>query len=165
MIATAGSRHLMTDARYQPLPQVQPLHDLDRLYSWRRRTPQGWWNHTVNRLIDLSTLPAGWDGYGAEPVDNSALRLTSSLLKEASDLGLPEPVVVPTSRGGLQIEWHDDGVEVDLEIPPSGPAQLYVYMEHDDGRNPEFEGDVSAGVERLSEALDRIHASRALRDR
>ena len=59
-------------------------------------------------LNELALLAQGWDSYGAPPLDRSALRTADSL------------TFVPTSGGGIQIELHAGGVDVEIEITSTG---------------------------------------------
>ena len=38
----------------------------------------------------------------------------------------PEPWTVPTTDGGVQIEWAHNGFEIEIEILPTGPAQILI---------------------------------------
>jgi hypothetical protein len=73
-----------------------------------------WFDPLVQGLIDLLTLPTNWDSYGAGSVElnlvQEAMNLMNGLLAPSS----PAPRVVPLSSGGLQMEWHRNGI--DLEI-------------------------------------------------
>lgn len=73
-----------------------------------------WFDSLMQGFVDLLTLPENWDSYGAAPIVptiiNEALSLMNGLLGPTS----PAPRVVPLSSGGLQLEWHRKGM--DLEI-------------------------------------------------
>src|SRR5579864_1910144 len=64
-----------------------------------------WLQPTLKTLGQLLTLSRDWDSYGGRPVDPgcawAAWRLLLALMREDS----PVPSLVPTSRGGVQIEW------------------------------------------------------------
>jgi hypothetical protein len=36
----------------------------------------------------------------------------------------PRPSIVPTSKGGIQLEWHIGLIDVEIECMPTGHAQL-----------------------------------------
>ena len=80
------------------------------------------WVPAVVRQIDrLSSLPSNWDSYGAPPVDQhclvSALHFLAKLL--APDASAAQtPALVPTSAGGVQIEWHREGKDLEIRIDP-----------------------------------------------
>src|SRR5947208_542134 len=64
----------------------------------------------------LRTLAADWDGYGAPCIDtrfiDAAKRFISSL---PANLAF-RPLVVPTSNGSLQLEWHEGSKSLELEF-------------------------------------------------
>ena len=74
----------------------------------------------VYRAIELRQLPKGWNSYGAEPVSDAAFVRTVTFLCEYVVAGVPGPSLVPTVRGGLQIEWHRCGVDIEVEVNPEG---------------------------------------------
>jgi hypothetical protein len=74
----------------------------------------GWFDPLMQGFVDLRTLPQNWDSYGASPIDpkvvHDAMNLINGVLRPTS----PNPRVVPLSNGGLQLEWHRQGI--DLEV-------------------------------------------------
>lgn len=68
-----------------------------------------------SKLCRLATLQSNWDGYGAEPITAKALETARHMLMFAS--------VVPVSEhpgSGVQIEWHQDGYDVEIHIGGDG---------------------------------------------
>ena len=63
-------------------------------------------------MRDLLRLPRGWNSHGAEPVSHAACKRTVEFLTTCLVEGVAAPVLVPTVRGGVQLEWHRQGVEV-----------------------------------------------------
>ncbi len=74
----------------------------------------------LDRAIELLRLPRGWNSYGAEPVSYAAFEQTVEFLTTYLVEGVAGPVLVPTVRGGLQLEWHRQGVDIELEVSPDG---------------------------------------------
>ena len=65
----------------------------------------------------LTALRDGWDSHGGiAPTHESmdAARRAVYALREHP------PQVVPTSTGGVQFEWHEGGVEFEIEFGPDG---------------------------------------------
>lgn len=76
-----------------------------------------WVKEFADRLNELLELPADWDSYGALPVRVEAAKGAFELLVEhLSDPSTPAPQVVPTCHGGVQVEWHQAGIDLELEI-------------------------------------------------
>jgi hypothetical protein len=70
----------------------------------------------LGSVVDLLRLPAGWNSYSAKPIApqtaSHAIRLLAEFLKSQT----PPPAVVPTVRGGIQLEWHTKGVDLEIYI-------------------------------------------------
>jgi hypothetical protein len=86
-----------------------------------------WSRELIVRVCELSSLPANWDSYGARPIDPSCAIAAIRLILSAVHPSIPAPAVVPTNRGGIQLEWHRGGV--DLEIRIDSPTQFHVAFE------------------------------------
>src|SRR5487761_353267 len=101
-------------------------HALERGLPSEASTPE-WLAPTVEQLSALLTLAPNWDSYGAKPVDPhvafAALKLLSRVMRGDS----PPPSVVPTNGGGLQLEWHVHGI--DLEVAIVSPNDFQVSFE------------------------------------
>lgn len=64
------------------------------------------------RLKELEALKENWDTYGARPITKEAIEAARSFLSTLT--------VVPCSDGGVQIEAHAIGIDVEIEIGPNG---------------------------------------------
>ena len=67
---------------------------------------------TEARLRELEALETGWDGHDGKPITEAALKAVGMFLEH--------PFIGPLSYGGLQIEWHQDGWEVEVEFDDQG---------------------------------------------
>lgn len=66
-------------------------------------------------LTQLAALPAGWDGYGSEPIKPEILTAATQLLDALPDL--PAPLrAVPMTRGRLQFEAHAATRSLEIEL-------------------------------------------------
>ncbi len=88
-----------------------------------RRQP--WFHPTVGRLEGFLSLREDWNGYGEQPIHESAVKRAVAVLNDVCDEG-PAPCVVPMADGGVQIEWAAGGFEIEVEVPPAGPAQILI---------------------------------------
>lgn len=110
--------------------------------------PPSWLLPLILKVCELGNLAADWNSYGAKPVDvetaASSIMLLASVLTDRD----PVPSVVPTSRGGVMLEWHIGGV--DLEIDVRSPSLVHVAM-NADGHEEEFENtDLELVQEKLN---------------
>lgn len=79
----------------------------------------------IQRAAELARLPRGWNSYDASPISAAVLQRTLGFLLEYVASGVDHPALVPTVRGGLQLEWHDNGVDVEVEITPDGSVSFF----------------------------------------
>ena len=84
-----------------------------------------WVDTFIDRCSRLLQLPDNWDSYGGEPVSSAVVLRALLLLTEVMTEDSPLPAVIPSSDGGVQLEWHRGGVEVEVYVPPSGKGYLY----------------------------------------
>ena len=70
--------------------------------------------------MELNLLKDNWDSYGGKPITELALVGADLLLKALSGIQAVEPFICPCSNGGLQLEWHRNGYDLEIEISPEG---------------------------------------------
>lgn len=75
----------------------------------------------LERLRHISSLTWNWDTYGAPPIGKNAIEIARRLIAVLAY----DPQVVPTCAGGVQLEWHRDGLSVELTIPPEGATEFF----------------------------------------
>ena len=131
MIAAPGA--MTTRGALQRLVREQSadsftLHDLS---SRSRRQgqiithgqPRPLWADAAERqLNELLALEPGWDGYRAREVADTAVEATVEVLDRFMNEALEFPDLFPLSDGGIQIEWHADGVDIEIEVSREGDA-------------------------------------------
>lgn len=90
-----------------------------------------WFDDVVERLGQYLSYGENWNGYGENAITGQAVARTVRLLMEVAMDG-PEPAVVPMSDGGIQIEWHYGGTEIEIEVP-SDDRESSAYVTLPDG--------------------------------
>src|ERR1017187_2252618 len=110
----------------------------------------GWLVPTVKSLGDLLQLHRDWDGYGADEVQEHIAQKALWLLVEVMDNDSPSPSVVPLNDGGIQLEWHRHGRNLEIEFPVAAPPVFFYY---EDASELETEGAVSRGYNHIQEYL------------
>jgi hypothetical protein len=114
--------------------------------------PTSLW-HALNRIEHLSRLPSGWDSYGARPLSARAVRRSFELFSLLLDDRTPEPNVIPTREGGLQFEWHRQGIDLEVTCESSGVVSYY-YADSKSGE--EREGVNGATRQAVRDILRRL---------
>jgi hypothetical protein len=89
--------------------------------------PPNWVEPSLKALTQLLVLPPNWDSYGGRPVDPANVWAVWELLKNIMTDAFPIPSIVPTSQGGVQVEWHVGNVN--LEIESRTPGRFFVSFE------------------------------------
>ena len=115
--------------------------------------PPVWLQPTVQGSADLLALPRGWDSYDAPKIKFAAVRSALDLLVAILKPESPGPSVVPTVQGGVQLEWHIQGI--DLEIRLDSPDKVEISCE-DLHAGIEWEGSIPSDEERLREAIAKL---------
>ncbi len=99
------------------------------------------WTHAfVDRLIELSQRPEGWDSYGARAMQVAVVENVVSFLASFSHAIQSDPAVSLTSEGGLFLSWQNAAGVVEVSMEPD--ADVYVSYE-DSLRGVEWEGPAS----------------------
>lgn len=75
-----------------------------------------WIRAAIGKIEDLTALAPGWDDYNAKIIDATVAVQAVRFILDHAYPTLPEPAIVPTSDGGIQIEWHRGGVDFEVAI-------------------------------------------------
>src|SRR6266571_2089414 len=84
-----------------------------------------WLAPTIEQILPLFDLKENWNSYGAPPIDPGAIGFALAFLVNAMQVDTPRPAVVPSPSGGLQFEWHEQGVDLEVEALPGGRFAAY----------------------------------------
>lgn len=83
------------------------------------------------RLIEISSLSPGWDGYSAPQVSIDIIDRATQLLLVIMIIGrgrFPLPFVAPLPDGGLELEWETEtGKELILVLSPERPGIEFLF--------------------------------------
>lgn len=123
-----------TTVRAQPLSTPS-----DEILSTSDLPP--WYHGALLSIFDLLDLQSNWDTYGAAPikVENA---VTAIQILEMCAPKTPQPSIVPTVRGGVQIEWHTKGIDLEFEIiSPTTIEVLFVDLINGKEFEDKFEYD------------------------
>lgn len=75
------------------------------------------WREPVERqCLDLVRLPENWDLHGGRPIDRDTVVFAVDMLTRVLRPSTPPPYLVPASYGGLQAEWHEKGIDLEIEV-------------------------------------------------
>jgi hypothetical protein len=102
------------------------------------KNPPEWLKEARETLRGFATLPEDWDSYGAKSIEPHVVDAAIEHLHRIVQHHTLKPAVVPTNRGGIQIEWHTQGVDLEIEITPNGGNRL-LYDNPQEDAEEEFE--------------------------
>lgn len=78
-----------------------------------------------NKLDELLKLHDGWDGYQGKSITNETILDIEEFLLLIYVDGLPIPLIVPGSDGSIQIEWHEKGIDLEIDIISKEFVRIY----------------------------------------
>jgi hypothetical protein len=71
---------------------------------------------SVEDVLDLLDLPPRWNSYSAKPIAVPIVIRVIQLLADLLNSEVPSPLIVPRVRGGIQLEWHTAGVDIEVYV-------------------------------------------------
>jgi hypothetical protein len=80
----------------------------------------------VQCLSHLRQLEPGWDGGSAEVLTDDACETAIRLLVLLAIPAPPTVQLVPLTDGGVQLEWHVGGNDVEIEVDPIGEVHAFI---------------------------------------
>ena len=109
--ATIGSGAVLADplkvTRERRLPVIPRV--------WEDVGEPAWVKPTAQAMDELLALEPDWDSYGALTVDPWHVYTMLQVLALVMRDDTPVPSVCPTNRGGVQVEWHERGIDLEIE--------------------------------------------------
>lgn len=85
----------------------------------------GWFGaRLAEELNRLLALPPRWDGDTADEVKAEAVAEAIRVLASVASVDTIAPQLFPLADGGIQIEWHVGGNDVEIEIDGSGSVYV-----------------------------------------
>lgn len=115
-----------------------------------------WFRPSLDGMSRVLRLTHGWDTYNARPISHRSATSALSFLGDFLESRSAAPAVVPLADGGVQLEWHRGGLDVEIAFSPGEDPEMYV-ADHESGR--EWELDPRSGeIEDIRPLLHRLRA-------
>lgn len=118
------------------------------------RTFVDWIYPIFEELCELLDLPKDWDSYGAPQIEKQSVIDALYLLSNTASALTPKPWVVPTSHGGVKLEWHTGGIDLEIEVGPH--AKGSVFYEDRSKEYKEKECNLKAEIPHLRELIEKL---------
>jgi len=117
------------------------------------RPMPAWFAPSVTALVDLLSLPPGWNSHSAKKIEPRNVMAAIVLLGIIMDSDVPPPIVVPRVKGNIQLEWHTE--QVDIEVYIDTPSTVRFFAE-DVAKEQAAEGSLSGREHELKNWLKRL---------
>src|SRR5712664_3581065 len=115
----------MTDVACWSRAERRPLPELNTAQWQKEIVPVGetapWMREALRRVNAFAELQAGWDGGRSPAIGAAVLVFARKLVVTAAQVeDAPAPHLAPVAGGGVQLEWHLEHKELEIEVLPSG---------------------------------------------
>ena len=117
--------------------------------------PPSWIDKTIENMKELLSLPENWDSYGVPTISLYSVGYALQGLFKIMESNTLLPIVVPTSHGGIQLEWHTRGIDLELETTPLGNINVFAI---DQKNGTEWEGELSTRILEVNNLISRLSA-------
>ncbi len=114
-----------------------------------------WLGLLLPRFLHLLALPDNWDSYSSRRIDQRRVGHAIDLLEEVMEQHVPVPTIVPTHDGGLQLEWHQGQIDLEVEILSAVKIAVY-FADLRTGTSWEKQLTTSFDLRTLKEALQLV---------
>src|SRR5262245_46683650 len=91
-----------------------------------RRGKPAWQEEIVDLLCRFLQLPEDWDTYGGRPLRHDTAMFTLQVLNNIMTPATPVPHIVPIANGGVQVEWHQNSLDIELYVAAPYDCELFV---------------------------------------
>ena len=99
---------------------------LSRRLRERAATPSTVSRAVLEDLWHLTALKRGWDSYDGLPTTRESISTAFTFLTVVMSPDTPPPSLVPLNDGGVQIEWHQNGIDIEASFPAEDEAELFM---------------------------------------
>jgi hypothetical protein len=113
-----------------------------------------WVESTQRQLEEIQVLQDGWDGYCAGPIRRDVICFAEAVLNRIMKPLTPLPHIAPMAHSGLMIEWHTNGLDLEVEI--EHPGRLWVSFEDSRAQRDDECGLTTDDLSKLQGWVDEI---------
>jgi len=132
MLCGSSAKRLDDDFGFDPgLTMASASRSSQQTYEnfWKEyyaRPRSTWENDIQKRIADLMKLPDNWDGYNSPRLREDVVNFAWTVMKQLMHPQAPSPQVVPSSGGGLQLEWHEKDIDLEVNFTETYRCELWV---------------------------------------
>jgi hypothetical protein len=148
-----GDLAAYTEGDYKPPVMFEQTKQGIRVLFDSDEPPQ-WAVDAALRASTLVELPREWDGFDADPISEIAVITALRFLAYVWAEPLPLPDIIPVPHGGVQLEWHVSGIDLEVEFGENNPVMVYAT----DDTGLEIEGELADLQEAVADLLVRLES-------
>lgn len=154
----SSGRHFTTLTELEANPQwievqlANPEEEQGGTYSVAFPQAQSSWRvrEALNAINQVITLEEGWDSYGGQSTTIQAVLRALDFMNGILTSEAPMPQITAVPDGGLQLEWHTPGRDLEVEFRPEEGAYVYYW---DESRDEEWTKPLDAVMSDLNTFL------------
>jgi hypothetical protein len=90
----------------------------------RELEKSSWFSDVVKAVVQIASLPDGWNGHGAGPVQLQAISAGVAQLWELLQSASRPPATYPRADGGINFEWSTPLFALTLAVDGQGQAEV-----------------------------------------
>lgn len=113
-----------------------------------------WYGAALKQISGLTALAVGWNGYEAREVKADLAIDAATFLTKVAFPGIAAPSITPLADGGVQVEWHRGGLDIEVAFSDHDPG---VYIA--DRQGGETELPLSDAVSAIARLWRRLQGS------
>lgn len=127
--------------------------DLMRAAELHELSEPQWHNPVARQLEEISRLEEGWDGFRTGPIRRDVMNYSIQILEQTLLHNTPAPHIAPMSHEGIMLEWHENGIDFEIEI--ESPGRLWFSFE-DSIEGIEEENMIYSNLEPLALPIEKL---------
>jgi hypothetical protein len=101
-----------------------------------RHDASPWYEAALEEISHLTALAVGWNGYDAREVQADHAINAAQFLAKVAFPGIAPPAIAPLSDGGVQLEWHRGGLDIEVVFSDDEPGVFVADREGDEYELP-----------------------------
>lgn len=106
-----------------------------------------WVGVVEERLNRLQELTYNWDRQGALPNRYDVVVFATTFMQQILFDNTAAPQILPLASGGLQLEWHTKGIDLEIEI--AAPNEVYIIFEDELAPETNFDTELNSDYSSL----------------
>lgn len=95
-----------------------------------------WYGAALKQISGLTALAVGWNGYEAREVKADLAIDAATFLTKVAFPGIAAPSITPLADGGVQVEWHRGGLDIEVAFSDEDPGVYIVDRQADETELP-----------------------------